>query len=136
LRLDYLLLNKEIFVKIKTLGIIAAAFMAVGSGAAQAQDAAAGKAVFGAQCVACHSVDVANGAGPGLKGIIGRKAGSHAGFRFSRALKGTAYSWDEKSLDAYIANPQMAIPGTQMPYAGLADAKQRADLIAYLATLN
>ena len=121
--------------KIQTLGLVAAAFMAMGSGAAHAQDVAAGKAVY-AQCVACHSVDATNGAGPGLKGIVGRKAGSHPGFRYSRAMKATAYSWDDKSLDAYIANPQMAIPGNQMPYSGIADAKQRADLIAYLNTLK
>ena len=102
---------------------------------ALAQDAAAGKAAF-AQCVACHSIDGSNGAGPSLKGIDGRSTGSLEGFRFSRAMKSAGYAWDAKSLDAYIADPQKAIPGNVMPFSGLPDAKQRADLIAYLKTLK
>jgi cytochrome c len=102
---------------------------------ALAQDLAAGKAAF-AQCVACHSIDGSNGAGPSLKGIDGRSTGSLEGFRFSRALKSAGYAWDAKALDAYIADPQKAIPGNVMPFSGLPDAKQRADLIAYLKTLK
>ena len=102
---------------------------------ASAQDVAAGKQVY-AQCAACHSIDGSHGVGPSLQGVIGRQAGSAPGFRFSRAMKGAGYPWDAKALDAYIANPQGAVPGNVMPYAGLADAKQRADLIAYLASLK
>ena len=104
-------------------------------GLAQAQDATAGKAVF-AQCTACHSVDGSNGVGPSVQGIVGRKAGSLAGFRYSRAMKNTAYAWDAAHLDAYLANPQAAIAGNVMPFSGVTDAKARADLIAYLATLK
>ena len=104
-------------------------------GLAQAQDATAGKAVF-AQCVACHSVDGSNGVGPSVQGIVGRKGGSLAGFRYSRAMKNTAYTWDAAHLDGYLANPQAAIPGNVMPFSGVTDAKARADLIAYLATLK
>ena len=114
---------------------LAAGLVAVAAVAAHAQDAAAGKAVF-AQCTACHSIDGSNGAGPTLKGIVGSKAGEVAGFRFSRAMKNAGTAWDEKTLDAYIANPQTAIPGNVMPFSGLPDAKQRADLIAYLTTLK
>ena len=102
---------------------------------AHAQDATAGKAVF-AQCTACHSVDGSNGAGPSLQGIVGRKAGSFAGFHYSRAMKGAGYAWDAAHLDAYLANPQAALPGNVMPFSGVPDAKQRADLVAYLATLK
>jgi len=102
---------------------------------ASAQDVAAGKQVY-AQCAACHSIDGSHGVGPSLQGVIGRQAGSAPGFRFSRAMKGAGYPWDAKTLDAYIANPQGAVPGNVMPYAGLADARQRADLIAYLASLK
>ena len=102
---------------------------------AQAQDATAGKAVF-AQCTACHSIDGSNGAGPSLQGISGRKAGSFAGFRYSRAMKNASTIWDAASLDAYIANPQAALPGNVMPFSGLPDAKQRGDLVAYLLTLK
>jgi cytochrome c len=103
--------------------------------AAQAQDASAGKAVF-AQCTACHSIDGSNGVGPSLQGVVGRKVGSFAGFRYSRAMKTTAYSWDASHLDAYLANPQTAIPGNVMPFSGVPDAKARADLVAYLQTLK
>ncbi len=102
---------------------------------ASAQDATAGQAVF-AQCAACHSIDGNNGVGPSLKGIVGRKAGSFAGFRYSRAMKGSAYAWDESHLDAYVANPQATVPGNVMPFSGLPDAKARADLVAYLKTLK
>lgn len=115
--------------------LVAAGLLALAAGHAQAQDATAGKAVF-AQCTACHSIDGSNGAGPTLKGIAGTKSGEVAGFRFSRAMKAAGITWDAKTLDAYIANPQTAIPGNVMPYSGLPDAKQRADLVAYLLTLK
>jgi cytochrome c len=108
---------------------------ALALGSAQAQDAVAGKTVF-AQCSACHAVDEKNGAGPSLKGIVGRASGSVAGFRYSRALIGVRHEWDVNSLDAFIANPQKAIPGNAMPFSGLPDASQRANLIAYLQTLQ
>lgn len=104
-------------------------------GSAQAQDAVAGKTVF-AQCSACHAIDDKNGAGPSLKGIVGRASGSVAGFHYSRALKSIGYEWDVHSLDAFIADPQKAIPGNAMPFSGLPDASQRANLIAYLQTLQ
>jgi cytochrome c len=102
---------------------------------AGAQDAAAGKETF-TQCAACHSIDGTNGAGPSLKGIDGRPAGSFPGFRFSRAMKAAASAWDTKSLDTYLTDPAKAIPGNVMPFSGIPDAKQRADLIAYLKTLK
>jgi cytochrome c len=100
-----------------------------------AQDADAGKAVF-AQCAACHSIDGTTSAGPTLKGVIGRKAGSLPGFRYSRALKSAPVVWDASSVDAYIAEPQKFIPGNLMPFSGVPDAKDRTALIAYLKTLQ
>ncbi len=100
-----------------------------------AQDAIAGKNIF-AQCSVCHSTDGTNGVGPTLKGIVGSKAAEVPGFRFSRAMRASSVTWDDKSLDAYIADPQKAIPGNVMPFSGLADPKERADLIAYLKTLK
>lgn len=109
--------------------------LALASGIATAQDVASGKAGF-AQCTACHSIDGSNGVGPSLLGVAGRKAGSFPGFRFSRAMKGASTVWDAKTLEAYIADPQKAVPGNLMPFSGVADAKQRADLVAYLLTLK
>jgi cytochrome c len=111
-----------------------AALLCAGT-AAQAQDAAAGKAAF-APCAACHSVNGSNGAGPSLQGVVGRKAGAFEGFRYSRAMKAAGTTWDAASLDAYIADPQKAIPGNVMPFSGMPDAKARADIVAYLGTLK
>ena len=100
-----------------------------------AQDVAAGTQAF-TQCSVCHSIDESNGVGPTLKGIVGSKAGDVPGFRFSRAMKGSNITWDEKTLNDFIADPQKVIPGNVMPFSGLADAKQRADVVAYLNTVK
>jgi cytochrome c len=118
------------------LEVVLAAVAALGLHApAHAQDAAAGKQVF-VQCAACHMIDGSNMVGPSLQGIVGRTSGTAPGFRYSRALKTAAKTWDDASLDAYIADPQKFIPGNLMPYSGISDARQRADLIAYLKTLK
>ena len=88
-----------------------------------------------APCSVCHSVDGNNGTGPTLKGIVGRKSGSVAGFRYSHAMRSAAIIWDEVSLDRYLKDPQELIPGNVMPFSGIADSAQRAAIIAYLKTL-
>jgi cytochrome c len=100
-----------------------------------AQDAGHGESVFKA-CAACHTTDNTNRVGPGLGGIIGKKAGAATGFRYSSAMKNSSIVWDAKTLDAFLESPQKAVPGTRMPYAGLKDATDRADLIGYLATFK
>lgn len=109
--------------------------LAIGMAPAHAQDAAHGQTVFKA-CAACHANDHTNRTGPGLQGILGRTAGTVSGFRYSRAMKQSGIVWDEKSLDAYLTAPQKAIPGNVMPFSGLKNERDRADLIAYLATLK
>jgi cytochrome c len=94
-----------------------------------------GQATF-AQCAACHSTDGSNGLGPTLKGILGRASAAVPGFSYSNAMKRTHWNWTAEELDKYIANPQGAVPGNTMPYAGMADSAQRAVLIAYLETLK
>jgi cytochrome c len=102
---------------------------------ALAQDAAHGENLFKA-CAACHAKDDSKRAGPGLRGIVGRTAGKSSGFHYSRAMKQSNIVWDAKTLDAYIAAPQKVVPGNIMPYAGMKDAQDRADLIAYLESLK
>jgi cytochrome c len=116
------------------IGVLGASLAIIGT-AALAQDARSGKAVY-AQCAACHSIDGSNGAGPSLQSIEGRRAGSFPGFRYSRAMRNAGHQWDAASLDAYLADPQKAVPGNLMPFSGITDARQRADLIAYLSTLK
>ena len=89
-----------------------------------------------AVCAACHTSDGTNGLGPTAKGLYGRKAGTAKGFTYSAALKKAGVTWDDKSLDAFITDPQKAIPGNVMPFPGVADAKQRAEIIDYLKTVK
>lgn len=95
-------------------------------------DAAAGKTVF-AQCRACHVTDAGvNRLGPSLSGIVGRKAGSVAGFNYSPANAAAGFSWTKEKLFQYLEKPQRVVPKTKMIFAGLSDAQKRADIIAYL----
>ena len=104
---------------------------------ALAADATKGKAVFQTQCAMCHQIKPkALGIGPSLAGVVGRKAGTLPGFAYSPAMKKFAKPWTPALLDSYAAAPMKAIPGNRMPFAGLADAAKRADLVAYLATLK
>lgn len=100
----------------------------------RAQDADKGKQLY-AQCVVCHAVTKANGTGPGLAGIVGRKSGTAPGFRYSRAMKAANLTWDARTLDAYLTDPQKVAPGSVMPLSGVKDPKDRVDLVAYLKTL-
>ncbi len=97
-------------------------------------DPAAGEQAFQNLCAMCHLAE-GGGQGPSLVGVSGRKAGSAPGFAYSPALAASNVTWDAPHLDLYLENPQAAIPGAAMPFA-LADAKTRADIIAYLGTLK
>lgn len=117
--------------------IIATAITSFNTMSAHAQDAAAGETVFKRQCAICHAVvQGKNMIGPSLAGIVGRKAGTVPNFRYSAANRDSGITWDAAQLDPYLTNPKAVIPGTIMAYAGQKDAKQRADLIAYLETLK
>ena len=70
--------------------------------------------------------------GPNLHGVIGRKAGSLAGYIYSDAMKKADWSWDPKHLDTWLANPGQMVEGTKMTFVGLPEAKDRIDVIAYL----
>jgi cytochrome c len=99
---------------------------------ASAQDAKHGEALF-AECRACHSMEPGvNNVGPTLAGLIGRKAAAVDDFRYSPAMKRSGITWNRQTLDEFISDPQKLVPATRMPYSGLIDAKDRADLIAYI----
>ncbi|WEK45704.1 MAG: c-type cytochrome [Candidatus Andeanibacterium colombiense] len=88
-------------------------------------------------CSACHSVNKGeNGIGPSLHAIYGTKAGEVAGFEFSPELLKAGLTWDDATLDKWLANPQALVPGTKMSFGGLPDAAQRKEVIEYLKTLK
>jgi len=103
-------------------------------GVAQAQqgDAKRGQKVF-ENCRACHAADgAANEVGPSLRGIFGRKAGERDDYRYSPALKRSGITWNAQTMDAFLADPQKVVPANRMPYDGVPDARDRADLIAWM----
>src|ERR1700759_1366715 len=105
--------------------------------AAQAQDVAAGARVFRSQCSICHSPQPGrNIIGPSLFGVVGRHSGRIPDFHYSQANVRSGLTWDPATLDRYLANPQQVVPGTLMTFPGLKDARQRADVIAYLESLH
>lgn len=108
--------------------------LALGSGPALADgDASHGKTVF-ARCSACHSLDAGkNLMGPSLHGIVGRKAGAVGGYQYSKPMATVGLTWDEATLDKFLAAPAAAVPGTKM-LVNVANAQDRADVIAYLKT--
>ena len=112
---------------------IAALGLALLSGTACAEgDPAKGEAKF-KECAACHKLEAgANNVGPSLHGIIGRQAAALADFRYSPAMKRSGITWTPEVLNTFITNPQAMVPANRMPYAGLANPADRADLIAYL----
>ena len=102
-----------------------------------AGDAAAGAAIVKTKCGICHSVVAGqNRVGPSLFGVVGRKAGTEPGYNYSTANKTSGKTWDEATLDVYLTNPRGLVPGTKMAFAGLPEASDRANVIAYLATLK
>jgi glucose/arabinose dehydrogenase len=122
------------------LCLLAALALPACSRAASPEQIAAGKAVFAANCALCHDASPAMGdfQGPPLFGVAGRKVGGVAGFDYSEALKtahGRGETWNDSNLDAFLADPQQAMPGTQMP-VNVPDATDRRNLIAYLTSLT
>lgn len=119
---------------------ILAALFAFSAAPALAQDAAgnaeAGQRVFN-QCRACHTINQGGRSmvGPNLFGIVGRRAGTTEGFRYSATMRERHeqnFIWTEENLRAYIRNPKEVVPAGSMSYPGLRNEQQMNDLIAYL----
>jgi cytochrome c len=102
-----------------------------------AGNARTGAALF-SRCAICHSnaKSAPNRTGPNLFGVVGRKAGTSPGFSYSAAMKGAGFVWIPAKLTDYLASPQKVVPGNNMPFAGIDNAQQRADIVAYLGTLK
>ena len=115
--------------------LIAAAlgFVVLAGPAGAAGDAARGAALFQSHCAMCHAPE--SGAAPSLVGVVGRKAGTLPGFAYSPAMKHSGLIWTSANLDAFLDDPGKKVPGTMMMIPGPEPA-ERADIIAYLATLH
>ena len=99
----------------------------------KAADAVKGKANF-VRCAACHTLraELKNVLGPTLESVFGRRAGSREDYRYSPAMRRSAIIWTADTIAAYLADPQGYIRNNRMPFEGIKDAAERADLIAYL----
>lgn len=116
-------------------GVAAALVLASGGLAATAQpapDTGHGEGLFDDMCVACH-IKTGGGQGPSLVGVVGRASATAPGVIYSKALQNAHKTWTAEELDKFLADPAAAVPGTAMPMS-VPDAKDRADLIAYLAS--
>jgi cytochrome c len=102
--------------------------------AGAAPDAQRGEQIY-TRCLACHALPY-DRVGPRHCGLFGRLAGSVPGFEYSSAMKNSKITWDEKTLDRFLAKPLAMVPGSTMTYDGVPDAIERADLIAYLKRAN
>ena len=110
--------------------LLALSLLAGASPAAAAGDPAKGEKLYG-RCRGCHSIDV-NRVGPRHQGLFGRQAGGLDDYNYSEAMKASGVVWDETTLDQFLTAPREFIKGTKMPFSGMKDAGERADLIAYL----
>ncbi len=99
-----------------------------------AGDPARGRAIY-ERCAGCHALAY-DRTGPRHCGLLGRRAGSVPGFPYSEAMRRSGITWTASTLDRFLADPMAAVPGTAMGYAGVKDAAERADLIAFLAAAD
>ena len=121
--------NSDVFIAVALIGL--APFSAL----AQA-DATRGEQLY-VECAACHSFDNdTEELGPGLQGIFGRQAGALENYYYSPVLSDSRIIWNADTLNAFIADPQAAIPTNRMPYSGMPDPQDRADLIEYLMSAS
>lgn len=108
------------------------------AGAAMAAPAPKGNAAHGQQlfvrCAVCHKVgpNPARSMGPALNGVVGRAAGSVAGYSYSPAMKASGIKWNEANIDRLLQGPSKLVPGTKMIFPGMAAPQDRADIIAFL----
>jgi cytochrome c len=115
-------------------GLASVFSLLVSSATAQDAGAQAGQLLFNNTCRTCHTTQEGdNRLGPNLHGVVGRKAGSLPNYGYSHAMAESGLTWDEATLDRFIASPDAVVSGNNMkPYGGLASPEDRARIIAFL----
>ena len=97
-------------------------------------DVLKGQALYQARCTACHAVD-SNKIGPAHRGVMGRRVGSLKGYKYSDEMAQSRLRWTPQTLNAWLQDPEDLVAGQRMGFQ-VEDAQERADLIAWLATLK
>jgi cytochrome c len=131
--LQYLVLHRE--AKLSKADVLALSALGPTSGGSEASltgqgNPALGKAVFEKRCTGCHALN-ADREGPRLSGVYGRKAGSIAGFAYSKGLKNSGITWTDTTIERWLSDPDLMIPDNNMSFS-VPRAEERRDLIAFL----
>jgi cytochrome c len=126
------------FRKVRSLTVTLFFLLAVGvvsrSPGTAGTDPGAGKDLFAKRCSGCHAVESSK-EGPRLRGVLGRKAGTVAGFPYSDALRNSGITWTESLLAEWLENPEALVKDNDMEFR-VANADERAALVAYLKSLT
>ena len=120
--------------KFSLIGLLSLALAQTVVAADCTPDQGHGAQVFANECGGCHSVSkgMAGMMGPNLSGVVGRKSGSLEGFSYSQAMRSKDVTWQAETISQLITQPQAYVPGTYMPYMGLASADDRQAVVCYL----
>lgn len=124
------------YLKLVSIGAVSTLLLLTSQALAQG-DVKKGKKVA-KKCKACHTMKEGgrNKLGPALYGVLGSKAASVEGYKYSKALKKSGIVWDEHTFNDFITKPRKVVKGTKMSFGGVKKATQRADLLAYFKTLG
>lgn len=124
-------------VKFLAMTLFAALFAGGAAHGLEPGDVERGTTVF-KKCGSCHKVgpEAKNGVGPVLNGIVGRMAGTFPDYNYSKANKSSGVTWEIENLTVYLRAPRAFIPGTKMPFPGLKDDQDIADLLAFLVRFD
>src|SRR5215471_8959399 len=118
--------------RILSLGLASNILLMIAAPSAVAADVEAGKTAF-KKCALCHTTEAGkNKIGPSLFGVVGRKSATLEDFNYSEPMKKFDHTWDDETLDTYLADPRATVPGTKMIFPGIKDKTERDDVIGYL----
>lgn len=129
--------NRSVILALSLLTLTALPTLADDAGSFDQIKVGAGKALFEAECRRCHATDASDPSyGPLLEGVVGREAGTFAGYPYSEALKAAGFVWTEGALKAWMEDNDGFVPGTKMRHVGIDDATVQDFILAYLQSIS